>query len=150
MNQINDKILAVTKEITDDLGFLLIDVLERGDSRNRIVEVFIDSETAVSTDDCAKVSRLLDERIEEANLIQSKYRLEVSSPGVSRPLIFLPQYTKHIGRQFDLKYSENEETKRFKGKLTKIDGSKLWFSSGNNEVVVDFEIIVKAKVLISF
>lgn len=119
MNQINDKILAVTKEITDDLGFLLIDVLERGDSRNRIVEVFIDSETAVSTDDCAKVSRLLDERIEEANLIQSKYRLEVSSPGVSRPLIFLPQYTKHIGRQFDLKYSENEETKRFKGNSPK-------------------------------
>lgn len=150
MNQMNDKILAVTKEITDDLGFFLIDIIDRGDSRNRIVEIFIDNEVAVTSDDCAKVSRLLDERIEEENLIQSKYRLEVSSPGVSRPLIFLPQYTKHIGRQFDLKYSENEVTKRFKGKLTKIDGSKLWFSSGDTELVVDFEVIVKAKVLISF
>ena len=50
----------------------------------------------------------------------------------------------------DIKYDLKGETQRFKGKLTRVEDNKLWFVSGKSELVIDFETVVKAKVLISF
>jgi ribosome maturation factor RimP len=144
------QIYSKIEEIVTAYGFVLIDLTFRGDNHLRIIEVFIDSEKGINTDDCEKVSRTLNEIIQVEGLIDSNYRLDVSSPGVERPLKFLIQYGKHVNRKFEVEYKDGEEIKKIVGKLVRLDGEDLYFADKDQERKIDFQNIVKAKVLISF
>ena len=146
---VKSKILEKFEEIVASEGFLLIDLIIRGDDRLRIIEIFIDGENAVTTDDCMKVSRLIEKAIDSENLFKN-YRLDVSSPGVDRPLKYLVQFNKHINRKFEVNYKEDDKIKKITAKLIRIDGNQLYFQEKNQEIKINFEDIVKAKVLISF
>ncbi|MFA6980400.1 MAG: ribosome maturation factor RimP [Ignavibacteriaceae bacterium] len=151
MQLLEKKIVNITKEIIDQNGLLLIDFLFRGFSNSTVIEIYLDGEKSVSVEDCAKISREINERIEAENLIESSYRLEVSSPGADRPLKFLQQFTKHINRNFDLQLTDEGDTsKKVTGKLLSIDGENLLFLIQKEEVIVPFNTIKKAKVIISF
>lgn len=143
------KIFEIFDEIVASEGFLLIDLIIRGDDRLRIIELFIDGEKAVTSDDCSKISRLIDKTIESEKLFEN-YRLDVSSPGVDRPLKYLVQYNKHINRKFEISYKESDKTKKVVAKLVRVDGEQLYFEDRNKEIKINFADIIKAKVLISF
>ena len=138
------------EEIVHASGFLLVDTVFRGSDKEPIVEVFIDSAKGVTTEECADISRKLHEFLEDEEIINQSFRLDVSSPGVDRPLKFLEQYHKNIDRKFKIKYSNNETTSEFEGKLKSVNNTQLCFSVKKEEVTVDFDQVVSAKVLISF
>ena len=143
-------LLNSIEEIVTGQNLLLIEYILRGDNRTRIIEVFIDGEEGVTSETCNQVSNLIKARIEEENIIDSNFRLDVSSPGVDRPLKYLLQYKKHIGRNFELKYQLEDSVKSLKAKLTGIEDDILIFGDGKNETRIRFEEIKSAKVLISF
>ncbi|MCX6168841.1 MAG: hypothetical protein NTX65_05855 [Ignavibacteriales bacterium] len=143
--QINNRI----EEIVKAHGFILVDLVLRGDNHLRIIEVFIDGEKGITAVDCANVSRDLNEVIELENLAGSNYRLDVSSPGAERPLKFLIQYIKHINRKFEIEYLEDGE-KKLTAKLIRIEGEDLYFAVKEAEYKINFNSITNAKVLISF
>ena len=149
MSLLRENIVRIAKKITGEKGLFLIDVLIRGNERNRVIEVFIDGENNITADDCAAVNQKLNDIVEEENIISSPYRLDVSSPGTDRPLLYLKQYSKHIDREFEVTYKLEEKKKMLKGKLKRIDGEHLTFLT-DREIVVNFNDITKAKVLISF
>jgi len=66
--------------------------------KKKQVKIFIDSDEAVTFAKCRKISRVVEEQIEENNWLPENYKIEVSSPGAERPLKMLRQYHKHIGR----------------------------------------------------
>ncbi|HSD64810.1 MAG TPA: hypothetical protein VLB50_13490 [Ignavibacteriaceae bacterium] len=139
------------EQVVNEYGFFLIDLAIRGDRSNQVIEVYVDSELNVSAEDCAELSRKIDKMIEEENLTESGYRLEVSSPGVNRPLKFLKQFPKHINRKFDISYRDQDSVKKFTGTLKAVEGDELLFVKNNkDEIKIDFQKILKAKVLISF
>ncbi|NJD22719.1 MAG: hypothetical protein FIA82_08650 [Melioribacter sp.] len=138
------------EEIVSAQGFVLIDFVMRGDNHLRIIEVYIDNEKGITTVDCSNASRMLNEVIESEKLIDSNYRLDVSSPGVERPLKFLVQYGKHIGRKFEIEFKDAEEIKKLNARLIRIEGEDLFFIEKNAEYKINFNNIIKAKALISF
>ncbi len=69
---------------------------------NKKLEVFIDSDTGVTFEKCQKISRYLEQHIDEEGWLGEKYVLEVSSPGVSRPLTVWRQYPRNIGRKVEV------------------------------------------------
>lgn len=138
------------EEIVNSSGFLLIELNVRGDNNLKIIEVFIDGESGINSEDCASVSRLINESIEKENLLEKNYRLDVSSPGVDRPLKYLAQFTKHINRKFEITYTDNTEEKKITAKLIRIEGENLFFEEKKSEYKIHFGNITKAKVLISF
>lgn len=144
--QIHSKI----EEIVTALGFVLIDLAFRGDNHLRIVEVYIDNENGITTDDCERASRAINEEIQLKGLIESNYRLDVSSPGVDRPIKFLLQYRKHINRKFEVEYKDGEEIKKYIGKLVRLEDEDLFFAEKDGERKINFQNVLKAKVLISF
>jgi ribosome maturation factor RimP len=150
MNFFNNKIFDLAKQVSEESGCMLIDVVFRGDERNRVVQIFIDSEAGLSADDCALVSNKLSKRLDETDLLLSKYRLEVSSPGTDRPLKYLKQYLKHIDRKFEVVYMSDAEKRKIVGKLIRIDGEDLIFNENKNETIINFNKIKSAKVLTSF
>jgi len=149
MNSIKQNILNAVKEISEKNNLFLLEVLFRGTEQNWVIEIFIDGEDILSADDCARISREINQVIEEKELLNSAYRLDVSSPGVDRPLKYFKQYKKHINRKFEIRYKSGENKKSITGKLVKIEDNNLYFYSGR-EQVIKFEDIIKAKVLVSF
>ena len=149
MNSIKQNILNAVKEISEKNNLFLLEVLFRGTERNRVIEIFIDGEVILSADDCARISREINQVIEEKKLLDSAYRLDVSSPGVDLAVKRIKQYKKHINRKFEVRYKSGEDKKSITGKLVKIEGDNLYFYSGR-EQVIKFEDIIKAKVLVSF
>ena len=151
MNLYEKNIRELIEQVVSSKGFFLIDLVLRGDPSNRVIEVYVDSETNVTAENCAEISRLINKNLEEDAFVQSGYRLEVSSPGVNRPLKFLKQFPKHVNRKFDVSYRDSDSIKKFSGVLKSVDGENLLFVASNREeIVIEFDKIIKAKVLISF
>ncbi len=149
MNSTEQNILYAVREISEKNNLFLLEILFRGTERNRVIEIFIDGEDNLSADDCVRISREINQAIEKNELLDSAYRLDVSTPGVDRPLKYLKQYKKHINRKFEVRYKSGENKKSITGKLVKIEDNNLYFYSGR-EQVIKFEDIIKAKVLVSF
>ena len=138
-------------EIVERKGFFPIEIIIRGIPSKRVMEVFIDGENDVSADDCANVSREINSELENLPEAGNDYRLDVSSPGVDKPIKFLKQYPKHIKRNFEVSYKSGEETKKILGKLISVEEENLTFLCKNvGEVKVKFNNIKKAKVTVSF
>lgn len=123
------------------------------------LDVFVDSDSAMTFEKCRKLSRYLESFIDEEGWLGEKYTLEVSSPGITRPLKFPRQYTKNIGRKLQVKQLEGGEEE---GTLIAVDEKvitlekKVRIKEGKKkrtEIVqteIPFENIKKAKVKISF
>jgi len=150
MNLEEENINNVIKEILKGKNFFLIDLVYRGNPKERIIELYVDSEKSVTAENLAELNRLIISQIEGKNLIESKYRLDVSSPGTDTPMKFLGQFPKHINRKFEVSYISDDETKKLTGKLIKVEGDILVFLSNQNEISVNFNNIKKAKVIVSF
>ena len=150
MNFFDKKIKDIANSIVETHGFFLIDFILRGNEKNRVIEIFIDGEKDISAEDCAKINREINSEIDAQNIIEANYRMDVSSPGIDRPLLYLKQYPKHINRKFNIFYIQNNETKMLTGKLTGVSGENLTFLSDNRQIIINFNNIKKAKVIASF
>ncbi|KAF0152943.1 MAG: hypothetical protein FD143_620 [Ignavibacteria bacterium] len=135
------------EEIVSSLGYLLIEVIIRGDRNLKVIELYIDNEKGITTDDCSLVSRAVNEAIETENFIDSNFRLDVSSPGIERPLKFLVQFQKHINRKFEI--IQKDEERKLTAKLLRIEGESLFFADKGGETKIEYKNITQAKVLIS-
>jgi len=150
MDIIKENIVRISNEIAEKLNFFVIDINFRGDNRKKIIEVFVDAEKNIDADNLAEISREINSIIEEQDIIQQAYRLDVSTPGVDRPLKFLKQFPKHINRNFEVTYKTGNETKTITGKLLFIEREELTFLSDKKEFLIEFNNITTAKVIISF
>lgn len=150
MVKLLENISFIAENAASEFGLLVIDVNLRGNDRNRIIEIFVDGDKSVSAEDLALLSKNINNILEEKNLIESSYRLDVSTPGVDRPLKYLKQYHKHINRKFDLVYDENGNHQSINAKLESIEEDYLLFTKGKSLIKINFKDILSAKVQISF
>ena len=148
MNSVNNKIRQIATDSVNKNNLFLIDIIFRGITNNPVIEVFIDGEKNVDANVCAEISSDIKKVIDEKKFYKS-YRLDVSSPGVDRPLIYIEQFPKHINRKFEIQYKKDDDVKMFNGKLMSVEADVLTFL-GKSEIKVKFKDIIKAKVLVSF
>lgn len=148
MKQNFENIEKIAQQVAEQNNLFLVDLIVRGSESSRVIEVFIDGEINISADECALVSREISKLIDEKELLKS-YRLDVSSPGVDRPLIYLKQFPKHINRMFEVEFKTADSSSTLKGKLISVEDEVLTFQAGK-EIRIKFVDIIKAKVLVSF
>lgn len=99
---------VVVQEALAPLGFELVE-LRRGGTRSRpLVDVRVDrlDGEAVLVDDCARASRAIEARLDGSGLVPERYVLEVSSPGVERPLLTVAHWRRFVGRQVSVRSAE--------------------------------------------
>ena len=95
---IKEKIEELVQQIIDDENIFIVDILFSGSENIKKIALLLDSDTNLSIDDCAKISRKLGAEIEALDLIEGAFNLEVSSPGLDKPLKLIRQYKKNISR----------------------------------------------------
>lgn len=150
MNTLEKKIYKIAAETAEKNGLFLIELNIRGDLKRRVIEIFIDGKINITADDCASISRQIDQQLEALPDMRSIYRLDVSSPGVDRPIKYLKQFPKHLNRKFEVSYSTDNGTKTTIGTLSAVEGEELTFLANKQLTVINFNNIIKAKVIISF
>ncbi len=151
MNFLKENIARIIREIVEKNGYLLIDFNVRGSDSLHIFEVFVDAVHSVTADNCAALSREIASAIDDCNLVSSAYRLDVSSPGTERPLIYPQQFPKHVNRKFEIEYKHNDTLNKATGKLIAVNNEQLTFLINNkDELTLNFNNITTAKVILSF
>ncbi len=118
-----EKISEIASTILQSIDGYLVDVIVRGERGGSIVEVFVDTDKGVTADECGQVNRYISSEIEKQNLISGRYRLEVSSPGLDRPLKMVRQYKKNIGRQIKIVSSVDDQ--KSEGVLQNVNDTTL-------------------------
>jgi ribosome maturation factor RimP len=93
-----EKITSVTLPLLDSLGMELVELEYRKEGQGMVLRLFIDKPGGIMLDDCADVSRELSELLDVEEVIQCHYNLEVSSPGLNRPLNKPSDYERYAGR----------------------------------------------------
>lgn len=152
MTELEAKIHSICGEIVRSAGYIFIDAKVRGSKTGRVIEVYADAENPLTIEDCAALSRAINEKFETDLDPAFQYRLDVSSPGADKPLVDIRQYKKHTGRTLQIEYSDGEDNKgSFSGVLKEIAGDTLHFEIKGKEIrQIAFGSIQKAIVTISF
>ena len=117
-NRVEEAVEKIAEEILANTDYELVDV-EYVKERDWFLRVYIDKEGGIGLDDCQEVSGLLDEKLEELNIINDRYILEVSSPGLDRALKKEKDFKREMVKLVDITlYKAIDGEKMITGKLT--------------------------------
>ncbi|GAB4241162.1 MAG: ribosome maturation factor RimP [Ekhidna sp.] len=137
----------VENALNDHPDLFLVDIKIKGNSGNQKVLVFIDGDEGISIDQCGKISRMIGAEMEEQDLMEGKYHLEVSSPGLDFPLTLKRQYQKNIGRGLEVLTVKEEVVE---GTLKNVNKDSILLEVKGQERKIEFEEIKQSKVKVSF
>ena len=133
------------------LGFELWGIEFFAQSKRKLLRIYIDGPNGINVDDCAAVSHQVSGILEVEDPIAGEYVLEVSSPGMDRPLFKLDQYERYIGEELKLRLKIPYEGRRnFSGVLTAVENDEIVLHEGDTEYLLPFETIDKAHIVPKF
>jgi len=132
--EIVDQVRSMVDSILLNEGMELVDIEYRRESKGWILRLILDKEGGVTLDDCTRVSQEVGRNLDVEDFIQTPYTLEVSSPGLTRPLKNEKDFMKYCNRLIKLKTVDPVENRRqFKGELLDV-------SHGQIEIKVEGEV----------
>lgn len=117
----------LANEAANPLGLKVLRMVVRGSEQTPVIEIIIDGEKPVTLENCADISRHIDETLEDSKAIKGNFRLDVMSPGVEEPLTEMYQWKRNVGRLVKVQTKEEHHDKTFTGRLQEIDGDNLVF-----------------------
>ncbi len=148
MSSIPDKIRELLLPITDQSNAYIVEVTLRGERSSKVIEVFVDSDAGITLEECSQISRALSEKLDEADLITGRYRLDVSSPGLDKPLKLARQYKKNIGRTCSVKFTGEEKKKvLLEGKLERVTEHSIVIFKAGKKTEIELSSIHEAYII---
>ena len=149
-NQIVEKITEIVNPFVEEMNLSLVDVEYVQDGAYWYIRIFIENLNGdLSIEDCSKLSSKIEDKIEK--LIEHKFFLEVSSPGLERPLKKIEDYIRFIGEKIILHLKHKlDDKKQFKAIIKEVNGNNIIFLIDNKEIEIKFNEIRKANILFEF
>lgn len=133
------------------MGYELWGIEYMSQGRRSLLRIYIDSEIGITADDCARVSHQVGGVLDVEDPIAGEYRLEVSSPGMDRPLFTLAQFTRFVGSDVKVRLrSAFEGQRKFSGRLVGVENEDVVVAVGEHEYLLPLEQIEKANVVPRF
>jgi ribosome maturation factor RimP len=134
--------------IVNAMGYEFVGLELQRQGKYSLLRIYIDSENGIKVDDCSKVSYQVSAMLDVEDPISGQYTLEVSSPGLNRPLFTLEQYKKFIGSEVKIKLrAPIKERRNFAGTLLRVEGVNIHLLSNAEEIVLPFSTIEKANIV---
>lgn len=154
----SSSVIEKTKEllipILEEKKFELVDIEYVKEGSDWFLKIYIDKDGGIEIDECGYVSEKLSEQLDEMDLIEEAYFLEVSSPGVERPLKTKADIEKHIDHYVNVRlYERIENEKEFEGILISFENDILTLEikvkTRKKNIKIPFEKISKARLAVS-
>ena len=139
---------ALLEPAVESLGFELVDVERSGSGGHALLRLYIDSRGGVTVDDCAEVSHQVSAILDVEDPVPGQYTLEVSSPGLDRPLVKRRDFERFLGETIKVRMSKPIDGRRnFIGQLTRMEGESVILESGADSFSLPLDGIEKARLV---
>ncbi|CAN7144316.1 ribosome maturation factor RimP [Phenylobacterium sp. LjRoot219] len=148
------KLLELLDPVAEATGYGIVRLRLMGGEKQRRLQIMAERpiDGDMNVEDCARLSRAISEIMDAADPITGEYVLEVSSPGIDRPLTRLPDFTTYEGYEARLELDRMAEgRKRFRGVLAGVDGDNVAIDleGEDHTALVPFAWIIEAKLVLS-
>ena len=146
MNEVEENIMNKLNDLLEnDLKAINVNIFGNRDARS--IQIMIESDSGVSIDHCSKVTKLAQNIITLENYIDENYSIEVSSPGINRPLYNIEDFIKYQGERVYVELKKNiNNQKRFKG-YYEVIGNTICLNYKKEKVSITFDAIKKANLV---
>ena len=144
------RLIAALEPIVEQAGAELVDLEVAGSHGRPVVRAYVDTEEGITLDECARLSRLLEAELERTGAVPERYVLEVSSPGIERPLTRRSHFERFVGHEVDVRlYAKRAGRKRYVGTLEVVEdgerGFRITVRDGEERWTLAEEEIARAK-----
>ncbi len=138
--------------VIDELDLELVEVQFRPESGGWVLRLIIDGESGITLDHCTAVSRAVSDLLDVEDMVGHAYRLEVSSPGMDRPLRNLKDFQRCLGKKAKVTTSEPLEGygSMVIGVIKAVADDSVTFTVEGENVVIPLTIVAKAKLVVEF
>ena len=137
---------AVALPVLEEMGLELVEVQYRREQSGWVLRLIIDKQDGISLEDCAAVSREISQLLDIEDFVDQAYNLEVSSPGLNRPLKSMADFERFTGRKAKIKTIEPLAGKHvFIGRIRKTEGETIILEIGRKEVTMPFSQVARAR-----
>lgn len=136
MGPVEERIMRLLEPTVSALGYELLGIEYLGQGKHSRLRLFIDSPDGIGLADCEKVSRQVSGILDVEDPVKGHYSLEVSSPGLDRPLFRTAHYAAHIGEQVKLRLRQAVDGRRnFKGRIDAVEDESIYIVTDDGEQV---------------
>lgn len=151
MEHLRERLLPIiTPVVTQQFGIDLIEVELKGSKANMVVRLIVDADGGVKLDTCAGISRVIGDALDTADVIPGRYRLEVSSPGVDRPLRNQRDFQRNLGRAILLRYRDQDDLREREGIIDQVSESGVLLRTGSGVLAISLSAVDYGKVIIKW
>jgi ribosome maturation factor RimP len=142
------KLTSLLQPLVEDLGYEFVGIEHSNNPKNPVLVIYIDAPDGIAVEDCAKVSREIAAILDVEDPIPGKYQLEVSSPGLDRPLFTLAQFEQFSGEVAQISlFAPLEGRRKFKGRILGTIDDQVRMEQDGVEVTLDLGNIAKARLV---
>jgi ribosome maturation factor RimP len=142
------KLNELLQPLVEELGYEFVGLEYNSNPKHAVLRVYIDHENGVGIEDCEVVSRETAALLDVKDPIRSQYNLEVSSPGLDRPLFTPAHYQAFSGQQAQINlFAPQDGRRKFSGPILSADENGVKIEQDGVEVTLSFDNIAKAKLI---
>lgn len=145
----DDELIQLINPVVADLGLECLGIEYAPSRGNSLLRIYIDHlERPITIDDCEAVSRELSAQLDVNDPISGRYTLEVSSPGIDRPLFTPAQFARFLGEK--AKISLNlpvEGRRRLQGEIRAVDGDRITIEQDGTDITIAHDNVQKARIV---
>ena len=151
MRTLTEQIEALVVPSIEALGFLVVQVKLMDTHKSRMLQVMAERpDGSMSVEDCSTISKQLSALLDVEDIITGEYRLEVSSPGIDRPLVKRSDYEKYAGHSAKIEtVLPIKGRKRFTGVIQSVDGDEITLKVDNADVLIPLADVQAAKLVLT-
>jgi len=137
--------------VVESMGFELVGVEFSSSDHHGHMRVYIDKEGGINLEDCTEVSHQLSAILDVEDPVQVAFDLEVSSPGLNRPLFKVADFAKFVGEKVKIKLAIPQNNRRnFKGVITAVEGDVIELDIDDERFKLSFNSVAKANLVFNF
>ena len=126
MTSIRDQLYRVITPVVEGLGYELVGIEYLPQGKHSLLRVYVDQADGITLDDCEKVSRQVSAVMDVEDPLSGHYNLEISSPGLERPLFVEEHYQRFVGNQVFIRMSiPLDGRRRFEGRLLGVEDGEV-------------------------
>ncbi|MDX1429891.1 MAG: ribosome maturation factor RimP [Rhodothermales bacterium] len=134
--------------LVEELGYEFVGLEHSSNPKNAVLRIYIDSVDGVDIDDCSRVSHEVAGLLDVEDPIPGHYNLEISSPGLDRPLFTLEQCARFAGSEAKVTlYAPQDGRRKIKGRILGVDEGRLRMAVDDEELSLEFNNIAKANLV---
>lgn len=144
-------ILNIAQKSADELGYEVVDIEYQKGSKHDLLTIFIYKDSGIDVDDCTLMSRSVEEHLDKLNLIENPYYLEISSPGLDRPIKTQSDYKRNLGKEVEIKlFAPMDGKKKYEAVLEDFNTDSVFVKVNEEKIEIPIKAISLMRLLIKF